>query len=112
MLRRIGDEVAEHPKPGGWGALIAAKLVCCGGLLLFATGYLTISGIGAWLHGGGAMGLGLAVPAIALLILWRRRKTDNAPSDGRPGAVDNHPAPGSIEEDITAIDLRRLTKQR
>jgi hypothetical protein len=50
--------MAEHPKPGGWGALIAAKLVCCGGLLLFATGYLTVSGIGSWLYGGGAMGLG------------------------------------------------------
>ena len=77
--------MAEHPKPGGWGALIAAKLVCCGGLLLFATGYLTVSGIGSWLHGGGAMGLGLAVLAVALLVLWRRQGTGKAPSDERPG---------------------------
>ena len=84
--------MAEHPKPGGWGALIAAKLVCCGGLLLFATGYLTVSGIGSWLYGGGATGLGLAVLAVVLLVLWRRRKTGNAPSDERPGAVDTDQA--------------------
>lgn len=84
--------MAEHPKPGGWGALIAAKLVCCGGLLLFATGYLTVSGIGSWLYGGGAMGLGLAVLAVVLLVLWRRRKTGNAPSDERPGAVNTDQA--------------------
>ena len=77
--------MAEHPKPGGWGALIAAKLVCCGGLLLFATGYLTVGGIGSWLYGGGAMGLGLAVLAVALLVLWRRDGTGKAPSDERPG---------------------------
>lgn len=64
--------MAEQPKPGGWGALIAAKIVCCGGLLLFATGVLTVNGIGTWLHGGGVIWLVLAVLAVALLLLWRR----------------------------------------
>ena len=79
--------MAEQPKPGGWGALIAAKIVCCGGLLLFATGVLTVNGIGTWLHGGGVIWLVLAALAVALLLLWRRQRTGNAPSDGRAGAV-------------------------
>ena len=84
--------MTEQPKHDGWGALITAKLVCCGGLLLFATGYLTVSGIGAWLYGGGAVGLGLALLAVALLVLWRRRGTGKAPSDERPGLVDTEQA--------------------
>ena len=80
--------MAEQPKHGGWGALIAAKLVCCGGLLLFATGVLTVNGIGTWLFGGGAIWLVLGGLAVALFVLWRRRRTGSAPSDRRAGAVD------------------------
>ena len=64
--------MAERPKHGGWGVLIAAKLVCCGGLLLFATGALTVNGIGTWLYGGGTIWLVLGALAIALFVLWRR----------------------------------------
>ena len=56
----------ERPKHGGWGALIAAKLVCCGGLLLFATGVLTVNGIGTWL--GGTVGQAVTYVVLALLL--------------------------------------------
>ena len=72
MLRGIGDDKTERPKHGGWRALIAAKLVCCGGLLLFATGVLTVNGIGTWLYGGGAIWLLLGALAVALFVLRRR----------------------------------------
>ena len=72
MLRRIGDEMSVQPKHGGLGALIATKLVCCGGLLLFATGVLTVNGIGTWLYGGGAIWLLLGALAVALFVLRRR----------------------------------------
>ena len=84
--------MTEQPKHDGWGALIAAKLVCCGGLLLFATGALTMNGIATWLIGGGAKWFGLGALAIALLVLWRRRRTSNAPSDERAGAVNKEQA--------------------
>lgn len=67
--------MTEPPKHGGWGALIAAKLVCCGGLVLFATGVLTVNGIGTWLLGGGAVWLVLGAAAAVLLVLWRRQRT-------------------------------------
>ena len=84
--------MAEQSKHGGWGALIAAKLVCCGGLLLFASGVLTVNGIGTWLFGGAAIWLVLGALAAALFVLWRRRRTDGAPPDGRAGAVDKQQA--------------------
>ncbi len=67
--------MTELPKRSGWGALIAAKLVCCGGLVLFATGVLTVNGIGIWLLGGGAVWLVLGAAAAVLLVLWRRQRT-------------------------------------
>ena len=84
--------MTEQPKHDGWGALIAAKLVCCGGLLLFATGALTMNGIATWLIGGGAKWFGLGALAVALLVFWRRKKIDNAPPDGRACLVDTEQA--------------------
>ncbi len=52
---------------GGWGALIGVKLVCCGGLLLFATGVLTVNGIGTWL--GGTVGQAVTYVVLALLLV-------------------------------------------
>ncbi|MFQ5955650.1 MAG: hypothetical protein ACE5JZ_11365, partial [Kiloniellales bacterium] len=48
----------DEPKGGGLGLLLLAKLVCCGGLVLVATGAL--SGLGAWLLEGGLTWLLLA----------------------------------------------------
>lgn len=84
--------MTEQPKHGGWGALIAAKLVCCGGLLLFATGVLTVNGIVTWLSGGSAIWLVLGALAVALFVLWRRQRTGSAPPDRRAGAVDTEQA--------------------
>ena len=68
--------MTERPKHGGWGALIAAKLVCCGGLLLFATGVLTLNGLAAWLRDDGLVWVGAgAVAAIAFFLRWRRRSS-------------------------------------
>ncbi len=84
--------MTERPTHGGWGALIAAKLVCCGGLVLFATGVLTVNGIGTWLLGGGAIWLALGAFAATLFILWRRHGTRGMASNGRSDAVDTEQA--------------------
>lgn len=84
--------MTEQPEHGGWGVLIAAKLVCCGGLLLFATGVLTVNGIGTWLFGGGAIWLVLGGLAVTLVVLWRRLRTVSMPSNRRRGAVDTEQA--------------------
>ncbi len=84
--------MTERPKHGGWRALIAAKLVCCGGLLLFATGVLTVNGIGTWLSGGGAIWLVLGGLAVAVFVLLWRRRTGSAPPNRRAGAIDTEQA--------------------
>lgn len=67
----------NEPKRGGPTALILAHAVCCGGLVLVATGAL--SGMGAWLLDGGLTWLVLAaVLGAAGLFLWRRRRTGGA----------------------------------
>ncbi len=62
----------NEPKRGGPTALILAHAVCCGGIVLVATGAL--SGMGAWLLEGGLTWLlAAAVLTAASLFLWRRR---------------------------------------
>ncbi len=59
-------------KPGGVGFVIA-KIACCGGILLFATGALT--GFGAWLVGSGLPWVALAsVLGVGFVLLWRRQR--------------------------------------
>ncbi len=61
----------HEPKGGRFPALILAHLVCCGGLVLVATGAL--SGLGAWLLEGGLTWLLLAaVLGVAGGFLLRR----------------------------------------
>ncbi len=80
--------MTERPNHGGWGALIAAKLVCCGGLLLFATGVLTLNGLAAWLRDDGLVWLGAgAVAATAFSLLWRRRRSQLSHVEGRGAAL-------------------------
>jgi hypothetical protein len=60
---------------GGWGALIAAKAVCCGVLLLFLTGVLTLNGVQGWLRDGNPAWLALAgAGGVAGVFLWLRRQ--------------------------------------
>ncbi len=55
---------------GGLAGLLVAKVVCCGGLVLFATGAL--SGFGAWLSEGGLVWLSAAALAVAAGFALRR----------------------------------------
>ncbi len=76
----------DAPKRGGMSGLMLAHVVCCGGVLLFVTGALTLSGIGAWLSEGGLAWL--AAGAAALVVgFWARRRLVNARSlDADPQA--------------------------
>jgi hypothetical protein len=76
-------------KPGGAG-FVLAHIVCCGGILLFATGALT--GFGAWLVGSGLPWVALAsLLGVGLVILWRRQRGRpaqcNLDETGRAGEV-------------------------
>ncbi len=73
--------MTEAPKRSGWRTMIAAKLVCCGGLVLFATGALTVNGIGTWLLGGATIWLVLGAAAVILWVLWRRQRTGAADTE-------------------------------
>ncbi len=71
----------DAPKRGGMSGLMLAHVVCCGGVLLFVTGALTISAIGAWLSEGGlawlaAGGLAWLAAGVAALAVgfWTRRR--------------------------------------
>lgn len=51
--------------------LIAVKLICCGGLVLLATGGL--AGLGAWFSGVSIVtAVGMALAVFAILLIWRR----------------------------------------
>jgi len=67
--------VTEGPTRVGWGALIAAKAVCCGVLLLFLTGMLTLNGVLGWFRDGNLAWLALAGAGVmAGVFLWLRRQ--------------------------------------
>ena len=62
-------------EPGGRGmvGVLVAHVVCCGGIVLVATG--AVGGLGTWLANGGTTWLLLAaVVAIAGFALWRRQR--------------------------------------
>ena len=66
----------DAPKRGGMFGLMLAHVVCCGGVLLVASGALTLSGIGAWLSGGGLAWLAAGAAAVAVGF-WARRRLVN-----------------------------------
>ncbi len=67
--------MVDKPK-SGLASLLLAHVVCCGGLLLLATGGL--SGIGHWLSEDGATWIvGIGVVLAAAAVIWRRRKVKN-----------------------------------
>ncbi len=78
----------NEPKGGGWPALIVAHVVCCGGLLLFVTGILTLNAIGTWLLDGGLIWLGAGGLVLVFLVVWQRRRRGSAPSDQPTRPVD------------------------
>ena len=90
--------MTDEPRPGGFGALIVAKVACCGVLVLVATGVLSLNAIGTWLLEGGLIWLALAtVLAVSGVLIWRLRtggaagpKTGSAaprPADARDAPV-------------------------
>ncbi len=72
----MNDE-PDARKRGGVSGLMLAHVVCCGGVLLFVAGALTMSAIGAWLSEGGLVWLaaGAAVLAVGF---WTRRRLASA----------------------------------
>ena len=73
----------EEPRQAKMGGLIAAKIVCCGALLLWAAGGL--GGLGVWLGerfaDGGATVAAILAPVLVLGVvvgrrLIRRRRAD------------------------------------
>ena len=79
------------PRGRAWPALILAHVVCCGGLVLVATG--AVGGLGAWLLDSGLAWLGAGGIAIAVLLLWRRRRSCRAVSDRPTPHMDAERAP-------------------
>jgi len=59
----------EEPNGRGLVWLLAAKVVCCGGLLLAATGALSLSRLAGWLLDGGYVRFGIAALALAMFCL-------------------------------------------
>lgn len=75
----------------GLGALIAAKVICCGGLVLVATGAL--STFGSWLITGGYIWIGAAAGAVVIGLLYRR--PGRAGTQYGANAV-GHPRPAEV----------------
>lgn len=70
---------------GFLSGLIALKLICCGGLILLATGGL--SGLGAWFSGVSiTLAAGLALAVFATLLIWRgiASRQDSSRHETRP----------------------------
>lgn len=76
----------------GLAGLLAAKIVCCGAIVLAATGAISFAGLTSWFVGGGLFWLAAAALAIVGIYLWRRsaRMNDNSV---RKGSV-SHPVYG------------------
>jgi hypothetical protein len=71
----------REPKGSGFVALILAHVICCGGIVLVATGVLTVGGIGVWLLDGGLIWLGAGGLAVAVLFIWRWQKSTGTASN-------------------------------
>ena len=78
--------MSDGPTGSGWGKLIAAKIVCCGVLLLFLSGALTLSGVLGWFGNGNPAWLAPAgAGAMAGMYFWsRRRRRDSEAVERRP----------------------------
>lgn len=83
----------EEPKRRGLAWLLAAKAVCCGGLLLAATGTLSLGGLAGWRVDSGIVWFATAALALTLFYLWRRyrieRRSQEQPKRAKapPGAT-------------------------
>ncbi len=77
----------DEPKRRAIVGVGLAHVVCCGGIILVATGAL--SGVGAWLLDGGLAWVGLAaIVAAAGYFLWRRRERTACAAPLEPAAPE------------------------
>ncbi len=75
----------SNSRGGGMVALVLAHVVCCGGLLLAASGGL--GWVVAWLLGGGLAWIAAATIVLGVgLVLWRRRAHPTRIADNVPEA--------------------------
>ncbi|MFQ5623047.1 MAG: hypothetical protein ACE5FS_06590 [Paracoccaceae bacterium] len=78
---------------GGMAAMAVVHAVCCGGILLVATGALGLGTVVAWLGSGPARVAGIAVLAVAVAAIAYRmssRRKSRIPDTDRPGPVARH----------------------
>lgn len=64
--------MAMEPKGRGIAWVMAAHVVCCGGILLVASGAVGLAGITGWLLDGGIIWVAAVILAIVTIYLWRR----------------------------------------
>jgi uncharacterized membrane protein YqjE len=85
---------------GGHKKMLALHVICCGGLLLFVFGGLSLGALAAWLAEGGykwgVAGVGLLV-ALGVVAFVRRRKNcstaqprPNSTVSAKPESADFH----------------------
>jgi uncharacterized membrane protein YfcA len=74
--------------------LVAAKIVCCGGLLLAAAGVISLAGIASWFLEGGYIWFVAAVLAIVAAYLWRQRARIDETGGGQ--APDTNPGRSTL----------------
>lgn len=63
--------------------LLAAKIVCCGAIVLAATGAISFAGFASWLVGGGYLWLAATVLAVVGIYLRRHSARANGKTDGK-----------------------------
>ena len=86
--------MTDGPTRGGWGKLIAAKAVCCGVLLLFLTGVVTLEGLLGWFRDGNFAWLALAgAGATAGLFFWFRQRRREGGAAERPRRLETKSTP-------------------
>lgn len=78
--------MAEEPGGRGLVGLLVAKVVCCGALVLAATGALSLGGLADWLFDGGIVWLGMAALVVTMFYLWRRHRAERLSREQRKRA--------------------------
>jgi membrane protein implicated in regulation of membrane protease activity len=73
----------EPSRGYGFAGLLAASIVCCGALVLAATGAVSFAGLGSWLVGGGYFWIAAAVLAVVGIYLWRQSARINGDEAGK-----------------------------
>ncbi len=82
----------EEPNGHGLAWLLAAKVVCCGALLLAATGALSLGGLAGWLLDGGIAWLAIAALAGVSFYLWRHHPVERRPPEPQEQETESRDA--------------------